>query len=732
MRNAYLSAALLAVLASPAYAQPAADTSAAAEAEPVGAGEIVVTAQRRAERLVDVPISITALSGDSLEDAGIRNTQDLTAVVPGLNFTSQGAFSQPTIRGVGTTVAQNGNEANIAMYIDGVYQANQIANVQNIVGIESIEVLKGPQGTLFGRNATGGAIRITTRAPSFTPTGEFEASYGNFEATRLQTYLSGPLADNVAVNLAVLYTEGGAYIDNIFLGNETSYNDSMTVRSRLLWDITESASLTFTATYMERSNPSVYALTPINNNYWSVTAPGYLPVSDQTTQINLSFDPINDMDSLAFAVNGDFDLGWADLTSVSSYVDTSFYGTTDLDRSNLSPPTAGAGTLQLPKDMETFVQELNLVSSGEGPFQWFTGVFYMNDSHTQANIITGNVAGAAVTNSNTEAMAWFGEVNYTVGDFTFIGGTRYSTEDRELIFHRDSPLANNRASESFSDWTPRVGVRYALTDNSNLYATWSEGFKSGLLEGTTAIVTIRPEEITAYEIGYKYGEGDTSFSISAYTYEYTDLQFARYDPLSPTLSVLTNAASAESWGVEAEYATTLGENLDIRFSAAYQNAEYTDFPNAVIFCDTPGGGNTIIAPGALNPCTGQINSDGASGNRMIRTPEYTLGMNGVYHIPFGDGSEMAISGSVLYSAPFFWSPAERLEEPEHTLINGEISYTLANNVRFALWGRNLLDEERMLYVAEAGNATGVGTGSGGDSASWQAPRTYGVSVGWSF
>jgi iron complex outermembrane receptor protein len=717
MRNAYLSVALLAALATPAYAQPAADTAASGAAESdAGVGEIVVTAQRRAERLTDVPIAITAITGEALEEAGVQNTMDLTAVVPGLNFTSTGAFGQPTVRGVGTTVAQNGNEANVAMYIDGVYQPNQVANVQNIVGIQQIEVLKGPQGTLFGRNATGGAIRVTTRAPSFTPTGEFEASYGNFEATRAQAYVSGPLAHNFAANLAVLYTDGGAYTDNVFLGNETSYNDSLTVRSRLLFELSDTSELVLTATYMDRDYPAATLAYPIDGNYTTTLLPGYVGVNDQSREISLTRNSLNDVESRSVALTGSFDLGATTLTTVTSYVDSQVYITTDLDRTNLS-----ISSLDLPKNMETFVQEFNLVSNGEGPFKWFTGVFYMTDRHTQTNVINLNFAGGARTDSNTEAWAAFGEVNYTIGDFTFIAGTRYSYEDRELIYNNGV----NSRSGSFDNWTPRVGVRYALTDDSNIYATWSRGFKSGLFDGTTTINLIRPEEIEAYEVGYKYGAGDTSFTLAGYYYDYTDIQFARFDPTSPSISVLLNAAGAEAYGLEAEYATELFENFDVRVSAAYQHAEYTDFPNAIIYCPwgPPTLGNELIVPGAFNRCTGQNNTDGASGNKMIRTPEVTLGLNGVYTIPMASGAEFGISGSIYYSDSFFWSPAERLEEPSHVMINGELSYTLANNVRFALWGRNLADETLMLYVSEA---------AAGDSASYQAPRTYGVSIGWEF
>lgn len=712
------AAAALTFWGAPAFAQPVAEQNSASGeiGDEVQAGEIVVTAQRRAEKLKDVPISITALSSDMLHDAGVIGTADLTVAVAGLNFTMQGAFAQPTIRGIGTTVASNGNEANVAVYVDGVYQPSQNGNISNLVGIQQIEVLKGPQGTLFGRNATGGAIRITTRDPGRTFEGEVNARYGRFDEIRADAYLSTPLTESLAANVSVLYTDGGEYIRNTFTGTETSGNHSVFVRGKLLFEPNSDIKIVASGLYRTQSQPAPYALSIMDGNYVNVTRPGYIPVNDQKREISLTKNPLADYESWAGSLNASFNFGPVTLNSITSYTEADFYGTTDLDRTNLE-----LTALDLPKNQKTFVQEFNLVSNGDSPLKWVVGAFYMDDKHTQRVITNLNLAAATRTDNNTKAMAVFGEANYTIGNFTLIAGIRYSHETKEFIF------ANATLSETqertFNTWTPRVGVRYALDEHSNLYATWSRGFKSGLLDGSPgAIKTIFPEQVDAYEVGYKYGRGSTSITAALYYYDYTNVQFARFNPNAPGLSDLFNAAKQKNYGAEIEFATEITDNFKLRGALSYIHARYESFNDALIFCPKgpPAFGNAIILIGQLNPCTGKINDDGATGNKVIRTPEFTASISGNYRHELPSGHAIEVNGTVFYSTEFFWSPAERQLEPAYVMINGEIAYSFGQDrFRVSVWGKNLANEIQHLYVAES---------AAGDSASYTAPRTYGISM----
>lgn len=386
-------------------------------------GEIIVTAQRRAERLIDVPISISALSGNALEQAGIRSTEDLTAVIPGLNFATNGAFAQPTVRGIGTTVTSAGNDANVAIYIDGVYQPNQIANFSDLVDLEQVEVLKGPQGTLFGRNATGGAIRVTTKRPSFTPEARLTASYGRFDDVRLTAFGTAPLSDKIAVSFAFLYGDDQGYVRNIGTGNRVADSNAMSVRGKILLQPTDGLEFILTASRSERSANPAFTLGVLNGNSNALRLPGSLqPVGPR--QVSLSFDPTITVDSDQVSLNATADLGFAELSSITSYAKIVTDLVTDVDRTNLALVQA-----QVPGRQETWSQELNLVSQGDGPVKWFVGAFYYNDDSTNATIVN-NGAVFNTIRQKTEAFAPFGEINVELGDLTLIAGARYNIEKR--------------------------------------------------------------------------------------------------------------------------------------------------------------------------------------------------------------------------------------------------------------------------------------------------------------
>lgn len=185
-----------------------------------GAGEIVVTAQRRTELSRDVPISITSLSSADLQQANIQDLRDVPRLTPGLRFDNNGAFTQPTIRGIGTSITNAGAGANVGIYIDGFYSPNPLAADLQLMNVESIQVLKGPQGTLFGRNTTGGAILVTTSQPDTEPGAKLDFSYARFNAQRYQVYATVPVGQNIAVDLEGLYRKGDGFIRNIVSGND--------------------------------------------------------------------------------------------------------------------------------------------------------------------------------------------------------------------------------------------------------------------------------------------------------------------------------------------------------------------------------------------------------------------------------------------------------------------------------------------------------------------------------
>ena len=215
-----------------------------------GLEELVVTAQRRSENLTNVPISVTALSGEQLTGAGVATTQDLTSVTPGLVWARSSFNSQPTIRGVGNRNAGPGDEPNVATFIDGVYQPQQSATLQELNSIERVEVLKGPQGTLFGRNATGGAVNIITRKPSFTPTGDIAGTYGRFNYRKGSAHLSGPIiAGKLAASVSGAMLKDDGYIRNVFLNTTQGEREAAVARAKILFTPSDAVEIQLNGLY---------------------------------------------------------------------------------------------------------------------------------------------------------------------------------------------------------------------------------------------------------------------------------------------------------------------------------------------------------------------------------------------------------------------------------------------------------------------------------------------------
>ena len=702
------------LVALPVHAQTVAD---AGNTDPA---DIVVTAQRRSERLTDVPISITALSGDQLASAGVRDARDLSSVVPGLNFATNGAFAQPTVRGIGTTVSSAGSDANVAIYIDGVYQPNQIGNFADLVDLQQVEVLKGPQGTLFGRNATGGAIRVTTARPSFQPTGKMSLSYGRFKEVRGTAYGSAGLSDTVAVSFGFLYSDDDGYTRNIGTGNRVASSNSLQLRGKLLYAPSDNVEFVLSGTRAEAHSSAAFSLGVLNGNNIYVNAAGSIPAAGPR-QVSLTFDPKIDASSNTVSLGGKIDLDFATLSTLTSYQKTKTFLITDVDRTNRAVIRS-----DLPGAQKTFTQEFNLVSNGNGAFKWFLGAFYYHDD-ADGSVIVNQAPLFTETRLRSEAFAPFGEVNLTVGQLTLIGGLRYNHERKRFTATR-GPLVENRA-KTFTNLTPRIGARFAIDSATNIYATWSKGFKSGLFDqllvgSAINVFTVEPEKVNAWEAGFKHGQGRSRFSAAVFHYTYDNIQFQAFNPNAGGLTQVFNAAKAEIYGGEAEFATRIGDSLNIRTALAYTHARYKRFPNASIYCPkgAPGFGNALIPLGGFNPCTGGI-STGADGHKMIRTPEFTASLAGDYRILLPEGA-IDLNASAYYSGTFFWDPGNRLKEGAYVLVNAEVGYTLpGDKLRLALWGRNLANELYSLYVPES---------AAGDSVAYARPRSYGVSARLSF
>jgi len=699
-------------------------------AKSVGAlEEVVVIAQRREQQLIEVPISITALSADQLTRSGISSTADLERVTPGLEMTFNGGFLQPSIRGVSSAGSDGGDASNVAIYLDGVYMPSQAGQWMELPDAQQIEVLKGPQGTLYGQNATGGAIIITTYDPNMEEfEGKISASYGNYDALSLNGYVSGPIADMFAGSVAVAYTDRDGFRDDLVYGGNDKGLRYNLVRGKLLFQPSDKFDLKFTGYRSDFKDSSTYAGRAYNDDSISYIIYPNAPRPDEQETAN-SYPSDSDIQVGGGSIQAEFylDIGTFSTTTAYSETDVNMY--VDLDYG-----PASVADVRVNQSQDYFVQELNFASEQIGKWSFTTGIFFLSGEDkfdpnifqihnppTLAPLPPGPVVRTSYTygHIDKDIGAAFGEVNYDLTEKLQLSvGGRYSYEKQRTYGNPDSTssvvVESPYSPESYSEFTPRVTLLYALTDSSNVYATYGEGFKSGLLSiAAFEDKPVDPEKLNAYEIGYK-GDLTDSFSLTAaaYYYDYKDLQVARYE--APNY-IYQNAASATIYGGELNSTWAATEGLTLTAGVSVLSAEYDDFPEAGVFVWDP-----TLSAGFPNP--GQ-NYD-ASGDDMIRSPKVTGFLNADYKLYTSIG-EFGVFGSAYYNDGYNLEVTGYVKQDSFTLLNAELSFipTSLPDVRFVLWGRNLTDEDYLQSLLQNPFANGV---------SYADPRTYGARMEWTF
>jgi iron complex outermembrane recepter protein len=687
--------------------------------------EIVVTAQRRSERLVDVPIAITAKTGQQLLAAGVDNGLSLGLVIPGLNFAVQGAFAEPTIRGIGTTITGSGDDANVALYIDGVYQPNQTANIFEFNNVSNVEVLKGPQGALFGRNATGGAIEVTTFDPSFHPSGDVALSYGRFNQIKGTAYITGPISDSLAGNLAARVDRDDGYGLNVFTGDRVDKTNTWAIRSKLRFSPNDTFNLIVSANYNDVSDNAPLSVRPLNGStnlaVAMATASPPLVLPTDSYDIDMNVDPVLRVKSYGGSATAKWTADAGTLTSITSYEQVHPTETIDFDN---TPINAGVAHLQYGDN--TFTQELNYASPSSSHFNWIGGIYYYNDDGPSfANSYSGNtLVVTAKSDVRTEAEAAFAEGTLIIRDkLSLIVGGRLSNEKKTLNSDQTSsvvPSLNILITPRSNRWaafTPRAVVKYDISPSSHLYFSYNQGFKSGLqtiLDQTVYVVA--PERVDAYEIGFKHLTDILALNASAFYYDYKNIQIQiqENDPAThiPT-AVVQNAARSSIYGGDLDLTAVISENWKVSAGVAYTHGVYDDYRNAIIttpsFTNIPGlfptsvvsdGNSQTASPAPLN------------GIPLIRTPLWTFNVTPTFTHPFA-GGHIEATATVSYNSGFYWTnavaaiPSSSWKQSAYTLLNAQVSWISPDDrFRFTLWGANLANTRYAIFE----NPTATGTG----------------------
>ena len=716
--------ALLVTMSGQAFAQSEAAPAPSEQADDQPA-DIVVTAQRREQRLQDVPIAVSAYSQESLDVAGVTSSTELTQITPSLNATQTAYFSQPTIRGVGTFNTHIGDEPNVATYVDGVYISQMIGSFYQFANIERVEVLRGPQGTLFGRNATGGAINITTRAPTQNTEIEGSVTYGRFNQIEGGLYVAGGLTDGVAANLAAWYGHrDGIFTNTAQNGRREGERDNYVVRSRVLINAGDNVTFTLTGDIARANDPQGILTHVLNRN--SVAELFGVNTSVRDYELQTPYSPLNIIEQQGVSLIAQVELAPFTIISTSAYRHT--HQTAQYDADSSVPDLL---YFEQNSDIEDWMEEIRLVSPSGRRLEWILGGFFFRSTSGYVPLIVASGRGLPVifaleTDQRTTALAAFADATFHVTDhLALTGGVRYSDENKDYSFNIPGVISGAPPEVSFTAWTPRAVVSWNANDNILIYGSYSRGFKSGGYNTSAPFdVPYRPETLDAFEVGAKttLSRGVT-FNIAAFHYDYKDLQVQSRAPGAGTARV-TNAATAKMDGVEVELSAQLTREFSLRVAAAYLNARYDRFDTASIFIPNvngiPGAGNHTCVdrrPAGPNECD-------ASGLQLPRAPDFTVSVGANYRHQFAGGHALRLSGNAYYSSSYPWDSGGLVRQDGYVLLNAQAEFSFpGDHFSIMVWGKNLTDERVYNFVS---------FNEIGDVSSFADPITYGVTARFRF
>ncbi|WP_243692773.1 TonB-dependent receptor [Novosphingobium sp. ST904] len=737
--------------------------------------EIVVTAQRRSEASRDVPISVTSLGPQQLTTANVERLSDTARITPGLRFDTQGPAVQPTIRGVGTAITTSGGGPNVGIYIDGFFQANTYMSDFNLLNVRSIQVLKGPQGTLFGRNTTGGAILVTTADPSTETSGEAKVSYGRFNAVNAQAYATFGISDRVAIDVEGLYRRGDGYFTDLSNGNDNigKYED-WSLRVGMKADLTDDVSLLLRWVHAETNDPTTQLVNADVDNtggagfFDKVSAAGqaiygtssskglplvyfYAPSGTYATKpgdvlLNTPVSFRTNSDALQATLKAD--LGFADFTSYTQYrKDLSpYYG--DLDATAIPMFNIYVGV-----NDETWSQEFLVNSKPGSRLQWTAGLnyFQIRDTWDIGASFGGSPYGPfGGSSTTTKSYAAFLDATYEVNDKLFLTlGGRYSHDtvgDAYFITNFTTTGYTGPNGEVVpwtggagvpipvqtlknDSFTPRAVIRFKPSEESSVYASYTKGYKAGILNvGGYSQQPVKPEKIDAFEVGYKYDDRVFSADLAGFYYNYKNLQVSSYQNGT---AQIRNAASSEIYGLEAQLRYKVSSAFSVQAGASWTHARYKSFSNAPYYsyCDPAvtdlrnpmacipislGG----TGPGALT----QTSTD-ASGFKMQRAPEFTGNIGASYGLDLG-GGKLALSGNLYYTSSFYFDPSEQFRQKGYEVLALRAEWTdPSDRYTVAVFGDNVTNRRYRTQVLF--NTLGTG-------AVWNSPVTYGIELGAKF
>ena len=687
--------------------------------------EIIVTAQKRESGLQSTPISITGITGDMLAAEGVSNLQDLAGFVPGLVIGGNSGFEYPiSIRGISAASAGIGADSPAAVYVDGVYMGRPNAGMFQLVDIQRIEVMRGPQGTLYGRNSVAGAIAIYSKDPSEEQEVYASGTYTDLEEYQLEGSLSGPISENVGYRVSASYRDVDNWASNSD-GRNVMGQDAGTVRGTLRFTPTDRLDLRLRADYNKVADPFVSKALNITND----------PAVSNYDTFTSNENSFMHRDFWGTSLEMDYSFDGANLTSITAYREHELVSQFDSDGTLDRLLFSGQGKGER-ENQTQFSQELRLASEGDNTLDWIVGAYYFEENTDYVlnlEIFSTAVNIGRFSTNKTTSYAVFGQLDWHLSEsITATAGLRYSDEKKEFQFAQqampfDPVTAGSRLesfkrtvpyedlSDSWNDFTPKLGLSWQFSEDLMFYASVTKGFKSGGFNILRADEAFDPETVISYELGFKTTWFDQAmrFNSSVFYADYSDLQVRI--PGEPGVIFIQNASDAEIYGGEFELQAFPTENLFISATLSLLHTEYKDFvqngPSIDSPATCPGG---IYIPASM--------SCDLSGNALNRAPDYTLGVSAEYEYVLGNGSTLTPRLAYQYEDSMWFT--EQNVSPYGTdgweKLDFRLTYAATNGVSVALFGTNLTDDRYYPHVLPIG-ANAIATGV-------NFPRTYGLEI----
>ena len=696
--------------------------------------EVIVTAQKREENVQSIPIAVTALSEETIRNANILNIDDIARQVPGFTITNYNPVSpQPFIRGVGSSPADSGSDASVGVFIDGVYAGRAGGYRTDMYDIQRVEVLRGPQGTLFGRNVAGGALSVLSNAPSDEYAGDLELTAGDYDLWGVKGMLNGPLTDQLAGRLAFSLRQRDGYTDNTVTGSELQDEDNKSVRGRLQWQLSERISANLIGDYTKDKfeGPAArnYAgddpadvLASVNLGF---LAPFLVPSSADLFKIEADIDGYAEREMYSSTLQLDWETALGTVTSVSGFRHNDFDYYDDLFGLAFQPGSGLAPLLtdQTDEDSDQYSQELRITSSAAA-LAWTAGLYYLQQDVDQ--VITFSPLGVPVgydQQADTTSYAVFAQATMPLGEqWAVTAGGRYTydekdfdlvTEGTEIGFGLLTPdPANPEAGsvpfaasddDSWSKFTPKVSLEYTPSDAVFTYFTWSQGYKSGGYNGvstnsTAATTPFDEETVTNYEIGLKadFFDNQMRVNLAAFYMDYEDLQVFVSSFDSTVGLLVDNAGEADIYGLEAELFYAPNDRLNLTATYAWLDADI--------------GENEI----------GSVEE----GNNLTRSPEHSASAAAQYRFPLGDLGDLLLRADYAWQDKIYFQPEnyELSAQDSYGLLHLRLALQAHAGWEVALWTKNATDEDYWVHAFDSSFGSDLGA-----SAIQGAPQTWGVS-----